>query len=55
MKKPIVFASCLIFLITWQVFPCTSISVKIRDHIVWIGNNEDFCFDFNTYLNFLPR
>jgi len=55
MQNRIVLAGCLIFLITWQVFPCTIISGKTKDHIVWIGNNEDFYFDFNTYLNVLPR
>jgi len=45
----------LIFLLTWRIFPCTIISGKTKANVVWFGNNEDFYFDFNTYLNAIPR
>lgn len=35
--------------------PCTIISGKTKDNVVWAGNNEDYYFDFNTYLNVFPR
>ncbi len=44
----------LISLIGQDAFPCTIISGKTKDGVVWAGNNEDYYFDFNTYLNVLP-
>jgi tetratricopeptide (TPR) repeat protein len=55
MRCRIVFTWSLIFLITWQAFPCTIISGKTKNNFVWFGNNEDFFFDFNYYLNVFPR
>ena len=45
---------CLISLVGLEVFPCTIVSGKTEDGVVWAGNNEDYYFDFNTYLNVLP-
>jgi hypothetical protein len=48
-------AGILALLATSLALPCTIISGKTKGNIVWAGNNEDFYFDFNTYLNVLPR
>jgi tetratricopeptide (TPR) repeat protein len=45
---------CLLSMVGAESFPCTIISGKTKDGVVWAGNNEDFYFDFNTYLNALP-
>jgi len=45
---------CLITLIAVEAFPCTIISGKTKAGVVWAGNNEDYYFAFNTYLNALP-
>ncbi|HVP15124.1 MAG TPA: hypothetical protein VMS88_06245 [Terriglobales bacterium] len=34
---------------------CTIFSGQAPDGATWIGNNEDFIFDFDTYLNVYPR
>jgi len=45
---------CLIWSIGAEASACTIISGKTEDGVVWVGNNEDFYFDFDTYLNVLP-
>ena len=45
---------CLISSIGVEAFACTIISGKTKDGVVWAGNNEDYYFAFNTYLNALP-
>jgi len=54
MKRILAFIFFLALLMTSFAFPCTIISGKTKDNVVWAGNNEDFYFDFNTYLNVLP-
>jgi tetratricopeptide (TPR) repeat protein len=44
---------CLISLAPTGALPCTIISGKAKDGVVWAGNNEDYYFDFDTYLNVL--
>jgi hypothetical protein len=36
------------------LWSCTIVSGSAPDGSVWAGNNEDFIFDFETYLNVLP-
>ena len=55
MKKRIACAFFLLLVSSLQILPCTIISGKAKDGAVWIGNNEDWAFDFDTYLNVLPR
>lgn len=54
MKPCIPVLCCVISLAGVEAFPCTIISAKTDDGVVWVGNNEDYYFDFNTYLNALP-
>jgi hypothetical protein len=55
MKRRLSLAGLICVLATAQVLPCTIISGRARDGAVWAGNNEDWAFDFDTYLNVLPR
>jgi hypothetical protein len=34
---------------------CAIISGRTKNDVVWAGNNEDYVFFFDTYLNVLPR
>jgi tetratricopeptide (TPR) repeat protein len=54
MKRIWIAAGILALLAASIALPCTIISGKTKDGVVWAGNNEDFYFDFNTYLNVLP-
>ncbi|HXH28538.1 MAG TPA: hypothetical protein VNL37_05795 [Candidatus Polarisedimenticolia bacterium] len=45
---------CLASMLAAEAFPCTIVSGKTQDGVVWAGNNEDYYFDFDTYLNALP-
>jgi hypothetical protein len=54
MKRVWITVGILALLAASIALPCTIISGKTKDGIVWAGNNEDFYFDFNTYLNVLP-
>ncbi len=51
------FAACclLIALLAGVADACTIISGRAPGGDVWTGNNEDYAFDFDTYLNVLPR
>lgn len=53
MKHWIPALCCLISLAPIGALPCTIISGKAKDGVVWAGNNEDYYFDFDTYLNVL--
>ncbi len=55
MKRSWIIASALFCFAVSPARSCTIVSGKTRDNVVWVGNNEDFYFDFNTYLNVLPR
>jgi hypothetical protein len=55
MKRRIIAACLFCLLIASQAMPCTIISGKTKDGVVWVANNEDWTFDFETYLNVLPR
>ena len=55
MKRFWITATVLAVLAASIALPCTIISRKTKDNVVWAGNNEDFYFDFKTYLNGLPR
>src|SRR5690348_12965460 len=55
MKGRFGLACVLILVIAARVFPCTIISGRAKDGAVWVGNNEDWTFDFDTYMNVLPR
>ncbi|MBN1223717.1 MAG: hypothetical protein JXB23_10730 [Candidatus Aminicenantes bacterium] len=55
MKRFWVAAGILAIIAASIALPCTIISGKAKNNEVWAGNNEDFYFDFNTYLNVLPR
>ena len=55
MNKRILSACLLCLIMASQALPCTIISGKTKDGVVWVGNNEDWTFDFETYLNVLPR
>ena len=50
------FLAVSLFLLLAQtaVWPCTIVSGVAAIGVVWTGNNEDFTFDFETYLNVLP-
>jgi len=54
MKRILLTAGIIALLAASIALPCTIISGKTKDGVVWAGNNEDFYFDFNTYLNVLP-
>jgi hypothetical protein len=54
MRRTWITACIIVFLAASIAIPCTIISGKAKDNTVWAGNNEDFYFDFNTYLNVLP-
>lgn len=54
MKRIWITIVILALLVAAIALPCTIISGKTKDGVVWAGNNEDFFFDFNTYLNVLP-
>jgi len=54
MKRIWITAGILALLAASIALPCTIISGKTKDNVVWAGNNEDFYFDFNTYLNVHP-
>ncbi|HJQ71354.1 MAG TPA: hypothetical protein VKA70_20415 [Blastocatellia bacterium] len=55
MSRRIVSACLLCLIVAAQASPCTIISGRAKDGSVWVGNNEDWSFDFETYLNVLPR
>jgi len=46
--------SLSVLLAQTAVWPCTIVSGVAANGVVWAGNNEDFIFDFETYLNVLP-
>jgi hypothetical protein len=50
------FLAVALFLLLAQiaVWPCTIVSGVAANGVVRAGNNEDFIFDFGTYLNVLP-
>ena len=54
MKKYLPVFCCLFLVVGSQASPCTIVSGKSGDGVVWAGNNEDYYFDFNTYVNVLP-
>jgi tetratricopeptide (TPR) repeat protein len=54
MKTQIISVCLLLLLISPLVHPCTIISGIDKNGVVWAGNNEDYEFDFQTYLNILP-
>jgi hypothetical protein len=55
MTRPIAAAFLLVLLTVAAAWPCTIFSGRTADGITWVGNNEDYIFDFGTYLNVLPR
>jgi hypothetical protein len=54
MKAKIFYSWLLFLLIGTQADPCTIISGVDKNGAAWAGNNEDYEFDFETYLNVLP-
>jgi hypothetical protein len=53
--RPLLVTGCLLLhLLAGTAAACTIISGRAPDGDVWTGNNEDFGFDFDTYLNVLP-
>jgi penicillin V acylase-like amidase (Ntn superfamily) len=37
-----------------EAIPCTLLSGTDQNHHTWAGNNEDWIFDFDTWINVLP-
>lgn len=52
-RKAIIFGT-LALVSAFIAQPCTIVSGTAEDGTVWAGNNEDYIFDFHTYLNVLP-
>ena len=50
------FRAVSLFLLSVQtaIWPCTIVSRVGANGVAWVGNNEDFIFDFETYLNVMP-
>ncbi len=54
MKRLCMMAGLLAFLTTSIALPCTIISGKTKNNVVWAGNNEDNFGLVTYYLNILP-
>jgi hypothetical protein len=53
--RPFLALPLLTLLLAAPARSCTIFSGRAPDGATWIGNNEDFIFDFDTYLNVYPR
>jgi tetratricopeptide (TPR) repeat protein len=55
MRRPTLLACALSILVSTPAQPCTIVAGRAADGTAWVGNNEDYFFDFETFLNVIPR